>query len=102
MNAGEVSVTSVSTVIIDDYRTPPPAYSVVFKNPVFEGDDKLPSYEETVWENNNNNSRSDDGVENRRFWFSFIVLLLLVLNMLHILCEIMYIDDWWLLSCLVV
>lgn len=77
MNAGEVSVTSVSTVIIDDYRTPPPAYNMVFKNPVFEGDDKLPSYEETVGENNNNNnnSRSDDGVENRRFWFNFIVSL---------------------------
>lgn len=55
----EFSVSSVSTVIIDDYRTPPPAYNAVFKNPVFEGDDdKLPSYEESI--GNIENIRSDE------------------------------------------
>lgn len=61
----EVSATSVSSIIIDDYRTPPPPYNVVFKNPVFEGDDKLPSYDEIV----TNEQRSDNNnVEERRFW----------------------------------
>lgn len=37
------STTSIAT--LEDYRTPPPPYSMVYKNPVFE-EDKPPSYEE--------------------------------------------------------
>lgn len=64
-----ISVTSISSIIIDDYRTPPPAYNMVFKNPVFAGDDddKLPSYEETIQDNGNNRSTEGDLIENRRF-----------------------------------
>lgn len=81
MNTGEISVTSVSTAIMDDFRTPPPAYNVIFKNPVFEGDDKLPSYEETVGNTENSNSRSDGGdVENGRFWLYVCDYLVSIVN----------------------
>lgn len=48
---------------IDNYGVSPPAYNVIFKNPVFEGDDdKLPSYEESVEGNQIRRS-----VDNQRF-----------------------------------
>lgn len=66
LNHSEISVTSFS-VVSDEHGTPPPAYSVVFKNAAFELDDendKLPSYEEVVVESGNESVVRE---ENRRY-----------------------------------
>lgn len=69
-NVAEISRTSFSVVSENEdgiVLPPPPAYNVIFKNPAFEldefdGDNKLPSYDEVVA-----GSKTADDAESRRY-----------------------------------